>query len=197
MNTTYKLKINQVKVVLGLAVKLEEAKLQDGTVVSYEALEVGFPIFTVAEDGSQAPLAEGEYTFENGMTIKVDASGVIAEIMPVAEAAPAQEAETEVEVEAAEEPKPEEPVAEEPKAEVDMAAELAKVDEKVNTCMAAIEMIASEVSGLKESMSAISTKLEKFAKAPAGHKVPSVSVPNETTNTIASKVEILKNAMKQ
>jgi hypothetical protein len=49
----YKLKLNQVREILGMEVRLESAKLQDGvTVVEYEKLEVGMPVFVVSEDGS-------------------------------------------------------------------------------------------------------------------------------------------------
>ena len=45
----YSLKLNQVREILGMEVKLESAKLQDGvTVVEYEKLEPGMPVFVVS-----------------------------------------------------------------------------------------------------------------------------------------------------
>ena len=46
----FKEKLNQVKVLLGLEVKLSTDKLVDGTVIEAEEFSPGFPLFVVAED---------------------------------------------------------------------------------------------------------------------------------------------------
>ena len=78
--SNYKLKLNQIREVLNMPIKFETAKLQDGTIVEVEKLEVGFPVMIVAEDGSKTPAPEGYHTLEDGTKIKVDANGIIAEI---------------------------------------------------------------------------------------------------------------------
>jgi len=199
MNTPFKLKINQVKVVLGLAVKLEDIPLKDGSIVSVESLEVGYPIF-VLKDGVQAPLPEGDYELEDGTMIKVDATGIIMEITPPTTETPVEDTvvpEVEVEVVAEEDPavNPVEEVI--PDETAVTKEELTQIDEKVNTALAAIELIATEVATLKETMAAINTKMEKFAKSPAGTKIQSGIAPNETVNHISSKIDVIRNAMKQ
>ena len=46
--SNYKLKLNQIREVLNMPIKFETAKLQDGTIVEVEKLEVGFPVMIVA-----------------------------------------------------------------------------------------------------------------------------------------------------
>lgn len=195
--TTYKLKLNQVRQILGLEVKLETAKLEDGTVVNYEKLESGYPIF--AEDGV-TPLAEGTYVLEDGTGISVDASGLIMEVTPPVET-PAEEPKTEVEVVAKEEPKPtEEPKpAEEPKAEEPTDKEMmAKIQEDVKTCMEAVVALADEVAKMKDKLQMAEQRVNEFAKAPATTKIPKVSVPSDTKeDRMASTIDVIKQAMKK
>jgi len=64
--------------------KFESATLADGvTVIEYEALEVGMPVFVVA-DGEMIPAPEGTHALSGelaGVSIVVDAEGVITEII--------------------------------------------------------------------------------------------------------------------
>ena len=85
----YKLKLNQVREILGMEVKLESAKLQDGvTTVEYEKLEPGMPLFVISEDGStKSPAPEGTHVLEDGTSVEVDAQGIIKEISTEAEEA--------------------------------------------------------------------------------------------------------------
>ena len=187
--TTYKFKLNQVRQILGLEVKLESAKLEDGTIVNYERLESGFPIFM--EDGV-TPLAEGTYMLEDGTGVSVDASGLIVEVTPPAE--PEAEPAVEVEVEAQEEPAPtEEPKAEEPKDDM-----MTKIQEDVKTVMEAVVALADEVAKLKEQIQMAEQKVKEFAKSPATTKIPKVSVPSDSKeDRMASTIEIIKQAMKK
>jgi hypothetical protein len=171
--TNYKLKLNQIREVLGMPVKLERATLADGTIVEVEKLEIGFPVSIVAEDGSMTPAPEGEHTLENGMKIKVDANGVIAEIMPAAEA---------VAVAAEEEPVLEVQEMELPEGVAEIISQVVeekigeKVEETMKMVMAAVEEIATEVASVKEEMGAMKEKMQKFAKTPAGNPVPKATV---------------------
>ena len=198
----YSLKLNQVREILGLEVKLESAKLQDGaTVVEYEKLEIGMPLFVVSAEGDvKTPAPEGYHTLEDGTVIKVDAQGVISEIateeaeIAEDEAPIADEAVVEV---AGEEVKPEE-------VSVDVAMEEAiiekvqeKIAEQMKAIFEAVEEVAKEVSTVKEEMSAMKTKMEKFAKAPAATAAPKVtSINNDEFGGIDAKVEFMKSLRK-
>ncbi len=64
--------------------KFESATLADGvTVIEYEALEVGMPVFVVA-DGEMIPAPEGTHALSGelaGVSIVVDAEGIITKII--------------------------------------------------------------------------------------------------------------------
>lgn len=64
--------------------KFDEAMLADGTtMIEYEALEVGMPVFVVAE-GERIPAPEGTHALAGelaGVSIVVNAEGVITEII--------------------------------------------------------------------------------------------------------------------
>lgn len=189
---TYKFKINQVRQILGLEVKLESSTLEDGTIVNYERLESGFPIFM--EDGV-TPLAEGEYKLEDGTVVKVDAEGLIVEVVPPVETPEVPE--TEVEVEMAD-PVPaaeDETKTEDPKGEED---KMTKIQEDVKTVMEAVVALADEVAKLKEQIQMAEEKVREFAKSPATTRIPKVSVPSDSKeDRMASTIEIIKQAMKK
>ena len=94
--------IEKIKDVLNLneEVKLEQAKLDNGTVIEADSFESGVEVFIVTEDEKVA-LPVGEYILEDGKILVVAEEGVISEIKD-AEAEEETE-EEEVEVEAAEE----------------------------------------------------------------------------------------------
>ena len=95
--------LNQVKTLLGMEVKLEQMKLENGTVLEAEKFESGNEIFIVTED-ERIALPIGEYILENGIVVVIEEEGLINEIKSMeSEEAP----EVEVEVEAKEEEKEE------------------------------------------------------------------------------------------
>lgn len=201
---TYKLKLNQIRQVLNMEIKLESAKLIDGvTVVEYEKLEPGFPVFVVDAEGNKIPAPAGYHTLEDGITkIEVDEAGLIMEVSKEAEEADeeaAQEAPTVVEVSGAAAE-----VAADPTLDVAMEDAIVtkiaeRVEEKMKMIFEAVEEVAKEVSTIKEEMGAMKTKMEKFSKAPAANKIPTVSMPKVTdaVDSFDMKLEILKNAMKK
>lgn len=98
--------IEKIKDVLNLneEVKLEQAKLDNGTVIEADAFESGNEVFIVTEDEKVA-LPIGEYALEDGKILVVAEEGLISEIK---EAEAEEETEEEVEeVEAKEEEKEE------------------------------------------------------------------------------------------
>ena len=92
---------NQILVALGLD-KAEEvslawqSKLEDGTIVvsTAETLEAGVDASVLTEDGTTIPLPIGTYKTEDGLSFRIEAEGVVAEVM---------ESETEEKEEASEE----------------------------------------------------------------------------------------------
>ena len=73
--------IEKIKDVLNLneEVKLEQAKLDNGTVIEADAFESGNEVFIVTEDEKVA-LPVGEYALEDGKLLVVTEDGVISEI---------------------------------------------------------------------------------------------------------------------
>ena len=95
--------LKQVKTLLGMEVKLEQMKLENGTVLEADKFEAGNEIFIVTED-ERVALPIGEYVLENGMVLVIEEEGLIKEVKSSeSEEAP----EVEVEVEAKEEEKEE------------------------------------------------------------------------------------------
>lgn len=83
--TTIKELIAEMKAQFSKSVdKFESAVLADGvTTIEYDALEVGMPVFVVA-DGERIPAPEGTHALSGdlaGVSIVVDAEGIITEII--------------------------------------------------------------------------------------------------------------------
>lgn len=96
MNT--KETLNKVRTLLGIEVKLEQMKLDNGAILEAEVFEVGAEIFVVADE-ERVAVPVGEYVAEDGSTIVVAEEGVIGEIKeagaeeeaPVEDEAPVEE----------------------------------------------------------------------------------------------------------
>ena len=86
--------LNEIKTLLNIEVKLEEQKLENGTVVSAEAFEKDNEIFIVTDDEKVA-MPVGEYILEDGRLLVVEAEGVIADVREVSDEVPAKEEEVE------------------------------------------------------------------------------------------------------
>jgi len=71
--------LKQVKTLLGIEVKLEQMKLENGTVLEAEKFEAGNEIFIVTED-ERIALPMGEYELENGMVLVIEEEGLIKEV---------------------------------------------------------------------------------------------------------------------
>ena len=82
--------LNEIKTLLNIEVKLEEQKLENGTVVSAEAFEKDNEIFIVTDDEKIA-MPVGEYLLEDGRLVVVEAEGLIADIREVSDEVPAKE----------------------------------------------------------------------------------------------------------
>ena len=87
-----KSKLNQIKELLNIQVKLEEKKLENGTVVSAESFEKDNEIFIVTDDEKVA-MPVGEYLLEDGRLIVVSEEGLIADVRDVSDDVPEKETE--------------------------------------------------------------------------------------------------------
>lgn len=92
MNTNQTL--NKVRTLLGIEVKLEQMKLDNGAILEAESFEAGEEIFVVADE-ERVAVPVGEYESE-GKMIVIEEEGIIAEIKE----AQAEEEEAPVEEEA-------------------------------------------------------------------------------------------------
>lgn len=84
--------LNKVRAMLGIQVKFEQAKLENGTILESESFEQGDEVFIVNED-ERIPVPMGEYNMEDGKILVVAQDGIVGEIKE----AEAQEEEAEVE----------------------------------------------------------------------------------------------------
>ena len=136
MNT--KETLNKVRTLLGIEVKLEQMKLDNGAILEAEVFEVGAEIFVVADE-ERVALPIGEYVAEDGSTIVVLEEGVIGEIKEAGEEAPAEE-EAPVEEEVVEE-------------DLSETATPKKVVESISkeTFFSEIEKLRNEINELKLS----------------------------------------------
>ena len=82
--------LNQIRTLLNIEVKLEEMKLENGTVVSAETFEKGSEIFIVTDDEKVA-MPVGEYILEDGRLVVVSEEGIIADVREVSDEVPAKE----------------------------------------------------------------------------------------------------------
>ena len=82
--------LNQIRTLLNIEVKLEEQKLENGTVVSAETFEKGSEIFIVTDDEKVA-MPVGEYILEDGRLVVVSEEGIIADVREVSDEVPAKE----------------------------------------------------------------------------------------------------------
>lgn len=60
-------------------IKLKEVTLEDGTLITFESLEVDQPINVINADGTMSPLADGDYIIEDYNVTVV--SGIIANVV--------------------------------------------------------------------------------------------------------------------
>jgi hypothetical protein len=163
----FKEKLNQIKVILGLEVKLASDKLIDGTAVEAEEFAPGFPLFVIAEDGTKSPAPAGTHETESGLKVEVDAEGkIISAETKAEEEAP----KVEIEVEAAAEDTIVE--SETPK---EQAANQAAVGEVMKKLVMALEEISTEMASMKTKMAEMESKYEKFSKTAGADKAPKVT----------------------
>lgn len=184
----YEQKIQQIKIALGMDVKMAESVLEDGvTKVVADSFEAGSKLYVVSESGERAPAPEGIHTLEDGTVVTVDAAGTISEVRK-----PEPKVEVEIEAAAEEEvPAGEEPAGEPTKSESEIVKE--EMMKLVSTCMEAIEEVAKEVAVVKEEMASYKSKMEKMSKTPGASKLPTFNdEPSTPTSIVEARLEGLK-----
>mgnify|MGYP003110244686 CR=1 FL=1 len=163
----------QILVALGLdkqeEVNLEfQAKLEDGTIIvsTADSLEAGVDVSVLTEDGTTMLLPVGEYRLEDGMGIKVEEEGVVAEIIETEEEVVEEEATEETEKEEMNEEITEE-VEETEAVEFDSVAFMDEVKSVVVDLMSnvntEIENLKSELAELKSTNEELSSEKEKLS----------------------------------
>ena len=71
--------LKTIKAVLGLEVKMEQLKMENGTVLEADKFEAGESVFIVTEDEKVA-LPVGEYELEDGRILRAEEEGVITSL---------------------------------------------------------------------------------------------------------------------
>ncbi len=140
--------LNDIKTLLNIEVKLEEMKLENGTVITTESLEKGNEVFIVTDDEKVA-MPVGEYILEDGKLLIVEEEGIIADVRDVSDDVPAKEETTEdLEEETIETEVPEE-----------VASEVEAIVEAVVEVIApVIEEVKSEIEELKKQYASLTEK---------------------------------------
>ena len=139
--------LNDIKTLLNIEVKLEEMKLENGTVITTESLEKGNEVFIVTDDEKVA-MPVGEYILEDGRLLIVEEEGIIADVRDVSDDVPAKE-ETEDLEETIETEVPEE-----------VASEVEAIVEAVVEVIApVIEEVKSEIEELKKQYASLMLSL--------------------------------------
>lgn len=197
----YKNKLNKIKAVLSMEVKLAQMKLEDGiTIIEAESFEPDYSVGIVTADGI-VPMPVGEYKLEDGKILVVSVEGVIAEIKEAEAEAP--EVEVEVEVAPEEVTAPEMSV-EEPKAKrivesvskETFFAEIEKLRQEFSLIKQENEALKAENESLKVEMSSIEAGAEPLAHNPEAGQTPkqfrisknkTASIEDSVFNRIFSK----------
>jgi hypothetical protein len=145
-----------------VAVKFEEAPLMDGSIISFEMLEVGQAVFVVTEDGEQVPATEGTLQLGGeleGVSIVLDAEGMILEVIDErsGEEAPAEE---EVEEEAMSSEK----------VEAIVDTKMSDIDEPLNAIVEGVGSILKQNESLKRELDKLKEDFNSFKNEPTEAK---------------------------
>jgi len=178
-----KTQINKIKTLLGLEIKLEQMKLENGTILEAEAFEAGAEIFIVNEEDRIA-VPMGEYMLEDGKVLIITEDGIIGEIKDAEEEAPAEEAapEAEVEVEAEAETSTPKKVVESITKEM-FFSEIEKLRNEIAELKAAKVEVKEEVELSAEK---VAVELSAEETQPLKHN-PEGAVEKKQTNLFAQK----------
>lgn len=178
--------INKIKTLLGLEIKLEQMKLENGTILEAEAFEAGAEIFIVNEEDRIA-VPMGEYMLEDGKVLIIAEDGIIGEIKEMEDEAPAEEVapEAEVEVEAEAETSTPKKVVESITKEM-FFSEIEKLRNEIAELKAAKVEVKEEVELSAEVKEEVAVELSAEEAQPLKHN-PEGAVEKKQTNLFAQK----------
>ena len=166
--------LNKVRELLGMEVKLEQRKLEDG-VTNIEADEFApeNEVVIITEDEQRIPLPIGEYKMEDGMILVVTEEGLIAEIKEEA----AEEEEEVIEEEAKKDYD---------EKEEEMADEAKPVKKVVQSIVK--ETFFNEIETLKKENEELKAKLENLSKVETTEETEEV-VEDEKTELSTEELD--------
>ena len=142
--------LNKVRELLGMEVKLEQRKLEDGvTIIEADEFATENEVVIITEDEQRIPLPIGEYKMDDGMILVVTEEGLIAEIKEEA----AEEEEEVIEEEAKKDYE---------EKEEEMADESKPVKKVVESIVK--ETFFNEIETLKKENEELKSKLENLSK---------------------------------
>jgi len=164
--------LNQIKTLLNIEVKLEDMKLENGTVITAESFEEGKEVFIVTDDEKVA-MPVGEYILEDSRLLVVSEEGMIADVKEVSDEVPAEEEEITPDLEEEKEVKEEMGYA--TKEELSSAVEEVKaMIEEIKAMMSPKEEMAEDGEGVLKSRT-VKEEFSEAAAAPIKHNPEAVS----------------------
>lgn len=168
--------LNKVKELLGMEVKLEQRKLEDGvTVIEADEFAPDNEVMIVTEDEQMIPLPVGEYIMEGGEEVLVvTEEGLISEIK-------AKEEEVEEEVVEEEAKKDYE------EKEEEMAEESRPIKKTVESIVK--ETFFTEIENLKKENAELKAKLETLSSDENTNEETTVETTNEEVTNETVEVE--------
>lgn len=180
---SYLKKLNQIKLLLGMEVKMNEYLLEDGVtkIVCDGELIPGSEVKVISESGETAPAPVGSHTLQDGTKIEVDENSKVVSVeKPEA---------VEVEIEAQEEEVKVEEEVKEDKLPIE------KIEEMIYNLASAVEKMAEEIKIVKEDMASYKSKTEKMSKTPAAKKISTYNneVDTNPVDAVELRLEALKN----
>ena len=162
--------LNKVRELLGMEVKLEQRKLDDGvTVIEADAFEAEAEVYIITEDEQKIALPVGEYKLEDGMILVVAEEGIISEL---------KEAEEEAEQEVVEE--------EAAPAEEEEMKEETPVKKTVESIVK--ETFFTEIEALKKENEELKAEIEQLSKVEKTTEETEVKETTELTEEVKEEV---------
>jgi len=156
--------INSIKTLLNIEVKLEEMKLENGTVVMADSFEKGKEIF-IKTDDEKVAMPVGEYLLEDGRLVVVEEEGIIADVREVSDEVPAKENEEGEEITS--------DLEEEKKEEMGYATkeELSSAVEEMKSMIEEIKAMVSPKEEMSDDDVELSKNIKEELSAPAAEPI--------------------------
>ena len=166
--------LNKVRELLGMEVKLEQRKLEDGvTIIEADEFAPENEVVIITEDEQRIPLPIGEYKMDDGMILVVTEEGLIAEIKEEA----AEEEEEVIEEEAKKDYE---------EKEEEMADEAKPVKKVVESIVK--ETFFNEIETLKKENEELKAKLQNLSKVETTEETEEV-VEDEKTELSTEELD--------